>query len=156
MIHYGWADFNADCVRSSLARTQLKAFMLMRTNSNVAPSTRHHDRANPIDILIHADGVNLTEQLREAVNTKIGRVRQYAPRALRARVRLTKLLAARSQNQYRAHVLYELPGNDVNAEHVAHEPLAAVDIVAEKIERRLRKRKTARLARRTRHGGERY
>ena len=105
--------------------------------------------ANSIEILIHADGVELTEKLREAVNTKIGRVRQYAPRAFRARVRLTRLLAARSQNQYRAQVLYELPGNDVNAEHVAPEPLAAVDIVAEKIERRLRKRKTARLARRS-------
>ena len=125
----------------------------MRTNSTFTPTNTHVGKANPIDILIHADGVDLTEQLREAVNTKIGRVRQYAPRALRARVRLTKLLTARSQNQYRARVLYELPGSDVNAEHVAHEPLAAVDIVAEKIERRLRKRKTALLARRTRTNG---
>jgi putative sigma-54 modulation protein len=127
----------------------------MRTNSTFAPTNTHLCNRNLIDILIYADGVNLTEQLRDAVNTKIGRVQQYAPRALRARVRLTKLLATRSQNQYRARVLYELPGNDVNAEHVAHEPLAAVDIVAEKIERRLRKRKTARLARRTRNGGQR-
>ena len=130
--------------------------MLMRTNSTFAPTNAYVGKLDPIDILIHADGVDLTEQLREAVNTKIGRVQQYAPRALRARVRLTKLLVARSQAQYRASVLYEVPGNDVNAEHVAHEPLAAVDIVAEKIERRLRKRKTARLARRTRHEGKRY
>lgn len=137
-----------------MAWTQLNTLILMRTNSTFAPTNMHLGKHNPIDILIHADGVVLTEQLREAVNTKIGRVRQYAPRALRARVRLTKLLAARSQNQYRARVLYELPGNDVNAEHVAHEPVAAVDIVAEKIERRLRKRKTARLARRTRNGAQ--
>ena len=122
----------------------------MRINSTFAPTNTHVGKHNPFDILIHADGVDLTEKLREAVNTKIGRVRQYAPRALRARVRLTQLLGARSQNQYRAHVLYEVPGNDVSAEHVAHEPLAAVDMVAEKIERRLRKRKTARLARRMR------
>ena len=133
-----------------------KRLMLMRTNFNFAPETRRDGRANPIDILIHADGVNLTEKLREAVNTKIGRVRQYAPRALRARVRLTKLSSSRSENQYRARVLYELPGNDVNAEHIAHEPLAAVDIVAEKVERRLRKRKTARLARRLRPGRQRH
>jgi ribosomal subunit interface protein len=137
--------------KSALARTQLNTFMLMRTNSTFTTANRRISAVNPIEILIHADGVELTDNLREAVNTKIGRVRQYAPRALRARVRLTKLLAARSQSQYRAHVLYELPGNDVNAEHVAHEPLVAVDIVAEKIERRLRKRKTARLARRIRH-----
>jgi putative sigma-54 modulation protein len=122
----------------------------MRTNSTIAPTNTQLGQHNPFDILIHADGVDLTEKLREAVNTKIGRVRQYAPRALRARVRLTQLLGARSQNQFRARVLYEVPGNDVSAEHVAHEPLAALDIVAEKIERRLRKRKTARLARRTR------
>ncbi len=124
----------------------------MRTNSIIAPTNMHVGKQNPFDILIHADGVDLTAELRDAVNTKIGRVRQYAPRALRARVRLTQLLGARSENQYRARVLYEVPGNDVSAEHVAHEPLAAVDFVAEKIERRLRKRKTARLARRTRHG----
>ena len=133
-----------------------KRVLLMRTNSTFTTATRQITGANPIDILIHADGVDLTDKLREAVNTKIGRVRQYAPRALRARVRLTKLLVARSQNQYRAHVLYELPGNDVNAEHVAHEPMAAVNVVAEKIERRLRKRKTARLARRLRCGRQRH
>jgi ribosomal subunit interface protein len=113
---------------------------------------RHDVRSHPINILIHADGIDLDDALRSAVEKKIGRVRQYAPRAHQARVRLTRLLATRSPKQFRARVLYELPGNDVVAEHVAHEPMAAVDIVAEKIERRLRKRKTARLARRLRPG----
>jgi ribosomal subunit interface protein len=122
----------------------------MRTNPTFTHAVRHVGQAAAIEILIHASGVDLTEKLREAVSTKIGRARQYEPRAVRARVRLKKLLGARSQAQYRASVLYEVPGKDVSAEHVAHEPLAAVDIVAEKIERRLRKRKTARLARRMR------
>ena len=103
-----------------------------------------------MDILIRADGVELTEKLREAVNQKIGRVRQYAPRALRARVHLHKVRATASAHQFRARVHYELPGNDLSAEHTAHDPVAALDLVAEKIERRLRKRKTARLARRVR------
>lgn len=103
-----------------------------------------------MDILIRAEGVELTEKLREAVNQKIGRVRQYAPRALRARVHLHKVRATASPHQFRAQVHYEIPGNDLVAEHTAHDPVAALDLVAEKIERRLRKRKTARLARRVR------
>jgi ribosomal subunit interface protein len=103
-----------------------------------------------MDILIRTEGVELTDELHEAVSRKIGRVRQYAPRALRARVRLHKVSPNRSAHQFRARVHYEIPGNDLFAEHSAHEPVAAIDLVAEKIERRLRRRKTARLARRVR------
>ena len=103
-----------------------------------------------MDILIRTEGVDLTEALHDVVARKIGRVRQYAPRAMRARVQLQKVGPRRSARQFRAHVHYEIPGNDLHAEHRAHEPAAAIDIVAEKIERRLRRRKTARLARRVR------
>lgn len=103
-----------------------------------------------MDILIRTDGVELTDKLHEAVVWKIGRVRQYAPRALRARVQLHRVRPNRSPDQFRALVHYEVPGNDLIAEHTAHEPVAAIDVVAEKIERRLRRRKTARLARRVR------
>lgn len=118
------------------------------------PSNRMTTRESPLqpgtpallDIMIRAEGVELTEQLREAVSKKIGRVRQYAPRAFRARVQFQKERLKPSSEQFRVTVRYELPGNDVIAEHRAHEPQAALDIVSEKIERRLRKRKTARLA----------
>lgn len=103
-----------------------------------------------MDILIRTEGVELTDKLHEAVTRKIGRVRQYAPRALRARVQLHKVCPNRSARQFRARVHYEIPGNDLFAEHSAHEPVAAIDLVAEKIEGRLRRRKTARLARRVR------
>lgn len=103
-----------------------------------------------MDILIRTEGVELTDKLHEAVTRKIGRVRQYAPRALRARVQLHKLSPNRSARQFRARVHYEIPGNDLFAEHSAHEPVTAIDLVAEKIEGRLRRRKTARLARRVR------
>lgn len=103
-----------------------------------------------MDILIRAEGVELNDKLREAVNRKIGRVRQYAPRAMRARVQLLKLRTNPSPRQFCAKVHYEIPGNDLFAEHTAHDPVAAIDLVAEKIEGRLRRRKTARLARRVR------
>ncbi|HEY9509347.1 MAG TPA: ribosome-associated translation inhibitor RaiA [Verrucomicrobiae bacterium] len=112
-------------------------------------------RVNPwsdeaMDILIRVDGLELTDKLREAVRRKIGRARQYAPRALRARVQLHRLRLHPSSAQFKAQVRYEIPGNDLVAEHCAHDATAALDLVAEKIERRLRRRKTARLARRVR------
>jgi len=99
-----------------------------------------------MDILIQADGLTLTENLKDAVEEKVGRVVQYAPRALRARVRLRKVSAHMSPSQYVVRVLVELPGRDLSAEQIGSEPLLALDIVAEKIGRRLRKRKTRRLA----------
>jgi len=105
-----------------------------------------------MDILIQSDGLTLTEALREAVEEKIGRVAQYAPRAIRARVRLRKVAARANQAQYVVRVLVELPGQDMSAEQIGPEPLLALDILAEKIERRLRKRKTERLARRHKRG----
>jgi len=99
-----------------------------------------------MDILIQADGLTLTNDLKDAVEQKIGRVEQYAPRALRARVRIRKTSAHVNQAQYVVRVLIELPGRDLSAEQIGPEPMSALDILAEKIERRLRKRKTRRLA----------
>ena len=103
-----------------------------------------------MDILIQADGLELTEALRAAIEEKIGRVEQLAPRAVRARVRVRKVSAHPSARQYLVRVLCELPGQDLSAEDAGPDPLSAVDIVAAKIERRIRKRKTDRLARRAR------
>lgn len=101
-----------------------------------------------MDIIIRTDGVVLDEKLREAVMQKIGRVRLYAPDAFRARVQIQRMTQKPSARQFRVGVLYELRGNDLAAEHYAREPLTAIDLVADKIERRVRKLKTARLARR--------
>ena len=101
-----------------------------------------------MDILIHADGLTLTKSLHDAVEAKIGRVEQYAPRALRARVRIRKSSARANQAQFVVRVLVELPGRDLSAEQIGPEPMLALDILAEKIERRLRRRKTRRLANR--------
>ena len=101
-----------------------------------------------MDILIQADGVTLTEELRGLVEEKIGRVEDLAPRALRARVRLRKVSAHPSPRQYVVRVLVEIPGADLSAEESGADVVSALDVVAGKIERRARKRKTQRLARR--------
>lgn len=103
-----------------------------------------------VEILVRTDGVVIDPELHAAVLQKIGRARQYAPQAMRARVQLRKVCAKGSADQFRAHVLYEVRGNDVSAEQTAHDPVVALDLVAKKIKRRLRRRKTATLARRVR------
>ena len=102
-----------------------------------------------MDILVQADGLILTETLRQAVDEKIGRIEQSAPRALRARVRIRKTSAHANQAQYVVRVLVELPGQNVSVEQIGPEPLLALDILAEKLSRRLQKHKTELLARRT-------
>jgi ribosomal subunit interface protein len=101
-----------------------------------------------VDIIIQADGVTLSDKLRDAVEEKIGRVEQFAPRALRARVRLRKDSAHANSAQYVVRVLVEIPGDDLSAEQIGPDPMLALDIVSEKIERRLKKVKTERKSRR--------
>lgn len=103
-----------------------------------------------MDMLIHAEGFRLSDSLRDAAEEKIGRVEHYEPRALRARVTLRKASAHPSKTQFNAKVLVEVRGNDITAEKSAASPLEALDLLVEKIEQRLRRRKTAKLARRTR------
>ena len=103
-----------------------------------------------MDILVQADGVTLTEAIKNAVDEKIGHVEQYAPRAVRARVRMRKASAHPSPRQFTVRILIEIPGADLSAEESSANVISALDLVVGKIERRLRKRKTDRLAKRAR------
>jgi ribosomal subunit interface protein len=103
-----------------------------------------------MDILVQADGVTLTETIKNAVDEKIGRVELCAPRAVRARVNLRKVSAHPSPRQFTVRVLVEIPGADLSAQESSANVVGALEVVAGKIERRLRKRKTERLASRVR------
>ena len=103
-----------------------------------------------MDILVQADGVTLTETIKNAIDEKIGRVELCAPRAVRARVNLRKISAHPSPRQFTVRVLVEIPGADLSAQESSADVIGALEVVAGKIERRLRKRKTERLASRVR------
>ncbi len=103
-----------------------------------------------MDILIQSNGVALTDDVKATIEDKIAHIEQYAPRALRARVRVRKTSAHPSGRQFSVRVLCEIPGADLSAEESGTDVLTALDVAASKIERRLRKRKTERLARRQR------
>jgi ribosomal subunit interface protein len=101
-----------------------------------------------MDILIQTEGVTLTEAIKDAVDEKLGHVGQHAPRALRARVYLRKVSAHPSPRQFTVHVLVEIPGADLSVEESHANVIGALDLVAHKMERRLSKLKTERLAKR--------
>lgn len=101
-----------------------------------------------MDIVIRTVGLELTKSLEAAIEEKIGRVEHYGPTIVRARVYVHKESAHASSRQFSVRVLCEVRGADIAAEEVGPDPISALDIVAEKIERRLRKRKTDRLAKR--------
>ncbi len=99
---------------------------------------------------MHAHGLTLSENLKEAVEEKIGRIELYAPRAVRARVTLRRISAHPSPRQFQVRVLCELPGRDLSVEESAEDALTGLEFAAKKLLRRLRRRKTKRLARRHR------
>jgi ribosomal subunit interface protein len=103
-----------------------------------------------MEILVHAEAFTMTETLKAAVEDKIGRLEHLFPRALRARVTLKRVSAHPSPKQFLARALFEVPGDDLSAEEHGEDPLVTVDLLSEKVESQLRKRKTEYLARRTR------
>jgi ribosomal subunit interface protein len=107
-----------------------------------------------MEVVIHAPHLTLGNGFKTAIEQKIGRVEQYEPRAVRAHVHIRKASAHHSKEQYVVTVHCQVPGDDVSAEDRGPDALTALDVVAEKIERRLRKRKTARLEKRV-HGSPR-
>ncbi len=102
-----------------------------------------------MDILIHSEGFTLEDAKRELIVDKIAKLQQYFQRAIRARVTVRMDSPHPSDSQFVAKVLMEVPGQDMAAEKKAAAPLEAVDLLCEKIERQLRKRKTERISRRT-------
>jgi putative sigma-54 modulation protein len=110
-----------------------------------------------MDILIQADGVTLTDSLKDTVDEKIGRIEHYLPRALRARVHLRKISAHPSPRQFMVHVICDVPHATLSAEERGPNVISALDVVAEKLEAQARRLKTARLVRREReslHSGK--
>jgi ribosomal subunit interface protein len=94
-----------------------------------------------MDILVHADGFRMSDELKASVEEKIGRLEQLEPRAVRARVHLRRVSSHHNDKEFQAKVLIEMPGRDVSAEKEASQPLEAVDLLYDVVDNILRKRK---------------
>lgn len=103
-----------------------------------------------MEILVHSEGFRLSDEAKAKIVTKVSRLEHFAGRVLRARVTLKRASAHPSASQFEAHILLEVPGNDINGVQKASEPMEAIDLLVDKLEQQLRKRKTARIARRER------
>lgn len=101
-----------------------------------------------MDILVHADGFRMSDDLKNAVEEKIGRLEHFATRILRARVHLRRVGSHHSGKDFQVKVQLEMPGPDVTAEKSASQPLEALDLIVEILENQLRRRKEDRLSRR--------
>jgi putative sigma-54 modulation protein len=101
-----------------------------------------------MDIVIRSVGLELTKAQETAIEEKIGRVGDHGARIVRARVFVRKNSAHTSDRQFSIRVVCEIRGADIIAEQEGGDVLSAIDLVSEKVERQLRKRKTDRLARR--------
>ena len=102
-----------------------------------------------MDILVHSEGFTLNEKLKGQVEDKVGRIELHDQRVIRVRTTLKRLSAHVSPKQFAVAVHVEIPGNDIHAEQKAGGPLEAVDLVLEKIEHQLSRKKTEKLAKRT-------
>jgi len=102
-----------------------------------------------MDILIHSEGFTMEDRMKSLIEEKVGRLENYAPRALRSRVTVRLDSKHHNDKQFVAKIMIEIPGNDLVAEKKAGEPIEAVDLLVEKMERQLERRKTERIARRT-------
>ena len=103
-----------------------------------------------MDILIQSPGVTLTDDLKATIEEKTAHLEQYAPRALRARVRVRKTSAHASKSQYSVSISCDAPHAHLDVEERGADVLSALEAAAAKIERRMRKVKTERLAKRQR------
>jgi len=103
-----------------------------------------------MDILIQSTGVTLAEDLKATIEEKISRIELHAPRALRARVRVRKTSAHASGSQYSISINCDAPHAHLNVEERGADVLSALEAAVNKIDRRLDKIKTERLAKRER------
>ena len=94
-----------------------------------------------MDIIIRTIGFPLSDALRGNVVAKLCSLEWLAPRCMRARVTLARQSAHISARQFRASAQCEIAGHDVRAVETASSIYEALDLLAEKIRRRLCERR---------------
>jgi putative sigma-54 modulation protein len=85
----------------------------------------------------------LTAAIHQAVAAQLGQLEDHGTEIIGAHVVLLHANAAAPGDRYQVRVHLALPGPDIYAEHVADDLYMAIEQVAAKLARQLRKRKTA-------------
>ncbi len=102
-----------------------------------------------MNVSIRGKNVEVTEALREYAGRKIGRVEKFFEQPIEAEIKVTLTVI---KGVHTVEVTIPIQGVTLRAEEKSADMYASIDLVAEKLERQIRKHKT-RLNRRLKHDG---
>ena len=96
------------------------------------------DRMN--DVIISGNNVDLTAGLREHVLAKMERLFSHESSIIRIRVELTYDETRAVAEQHVVRVLMEIKGNDIVITEASEDMYKSVDVIVDKLDRKLRRR----------------
>jgi len=92
-----------------------------------------------MQIHIHSKSLSIRDNLKEYAEEKIGKLTKVYPEILSADVGFTRRSKNSGEDKYKVEITLHCKGNLIRAEEDSTSPFAAVDFVAEKLERQLRR-----------------
>jgi len=104
------------------------------------------DRTN--DVIISGNNVELTNALRETVLTKVARLFSHETGIIRIRVELTFDETRSTVEQHLARGLIEIRGNDHVVTVASDDMYKSIDLLVDKLDRKLRRRSRLSLVKR--------
>ncbi len=94
-----------------------------------------------MDFIISGKNFKLTPSLKQYIQDKLGRLKKYWGKIIRARVELKVDKAHKSGQVSEVDVVLEVPGPDIRAEQKGNEMHEAIDLIMPKLEKQLRRAK---------------
>jgi len=94
-----------------------------------------------MEVHVHSHQLTIRDNLREYVQEKLGKLEKVFPDITSAEIGFTRRAKNHGEDKYKVEVTLHCNGTFVRAEDDSTSPFAAVDFVAEKLERQLKRYK---------------
>ncbi|HYE79405.1 MAG TPA: ribosome-associated translation inhibitor RaiA [bacterium] len=92
-----------------------------------------------MQVHIHAKNIGIRDNLREYAEEKLGKLQKVYPEILSADVHFSRRAKNSGEDKYKLEIMLHCAGALVRAEDDSTSPFAAIDFVAEKLERQLKR-----------------